>query len=111
MFIRRTVWLKNSAHNLVDRICLKINIPKIGKKSMNFKLSRYGWFPDLPGHRDYLYATPVAFTRALPVKADLRLKNVRRFTIRDSSAAARPRQRHCRRNHLASDFWTIRIVA
>jgi C1A family cysteine protease len=40
---------------------------------MNFKISRYGWLPDLPDHRDYLYAAPVAFTRVLPVKADLRL--------------------------------------
>lgn len=35
------------------------------------KISRYGWIPDLPDHRDYLYAAPVAFARVLPVKADL----------------------------------------
>jgi hypothetical protein len=40
---------------------------------MNYKISRYGWLPGLPDYRDYLYAAPVAFTRAVPVKADLRL--------------------------------------
>jgi C1A family cysteine protease len=51
----------------------KINIQKLEKKSMSFKISRYGWFPDLPDHRDFLYSAPIAFARALPVKADLRL--------------------------------------
>ncbi len=39
---------------------------------MSFKVSRYGWLPDLPDHRDRLYAAPVAVPGALPAKADLR---------------------------------------
>ena len=26
---------------------------------MSYKVSRYGWLPDLPDHRDHLYAAPV----------------------------------------------------
>ncbi len=33
---------------------------------------RYGWVPDLPDHRDLLYAAPVTALRALPAKVDLR---------------------------------------
>jgi len=29
------------------------------EKGMSFKVSRYGWVPDLPDHRDHLYAAPV----------------------------------------------------
>jgi C1A family cysteine protease len=32
---------------------------------------RYGWVPDLPDHRDLLYAAPVAALAALPAKVDL----------------------------------------
>jgi C1A family cysteine protease len=32
----------------------------------------YGWVPDLPDHRDILYAAPVAALQALPAKVDLR---------------------------------------
>jgi C1A family cysteine protease len=39
---------------------------------MSFKISRYGWLPDLPDHRDLLYAAPVEMAGALPAKADLR---------------------------------------
>lgn len=39
---------------------------------MNFKVSRFGWLPDLPDHRDLLYAAPVKIAGALPVRADLR---------------------------------------
>ena len=39
---------------------------------MIFKISRYGWLPDLPDHRDYLYAAPVEIAGALPVNVDLR---------------------------------------
>jgi C1A family cysteine protease len=39
---------------------------------MNFKVSRYGWIPDLPDHRDYLYAAPAEVAAALPVSVDLR---------------------------------------
>jgi C1A family cysteine protease len=39
---------------------------------MSFKVSRYGWLPDLPDHRDHLYAAPVELAGLLPARADLR---------------------------------------
>jgi C1A family cysteine protease len=39
---------------------------------MSRKISRYGWLPDLPDHRDFLYAAPVAVAGAQPVSFDLR---------------------------------------
>lgn len=36
------------------------------------KIARYGWIPDLPDHRDYLYAAPVESLAALPTSIDLR---------------------------------------
>jgi C1A family cysteine protease len=39
---------------------------------MSRSTSRYGWQPDLPDHRDHLYAAPVAVLGAVPLKADLR---------------------------------------
>jgi len=39
---------------------------------MSFKVSRYGWLPDLPDHRDQLYAAPVEVAGAIPAKVDLR---------------------------------------
>ncbi|MBW4584466.1 C1 family peptidase [Aetokthonos hydrillicola Thurmond2011] len=33
---------------------------------------RYGWIPDLPDHRDLLYAAPVRALKDLPPKVDLR---------------------------------------
>ena len=41
-------------------------------KIMSSKIARYGWLPDLPVHRDHLYAAPVEMVGALPAKADLR---------------------------------------
>jgi C1A family cysteine protease len=38
---------------------------------MTRKLKRYGWIPDLPDHRDFMYAAPLAVLRALPSKKDL----------------------------------------
>ena len=43
-------------------------------KLMGFKTARYGWVPDLPDHRDHLYAAPVELAAAPPAKADLRLR-------------------------------------
>ena len=56
---------------------------------MNYKISRYGWLPDLPDHRDHYYAAPVEVAGVLPAKTDLR-PNVRRFTTRASWAVAPP---------------------
>ena len=39
---------------------------------MSYKISRYGWLPDLPDHRDHFYAAPVERAAVLPAKADLR---------------------------------------
>jgi C1A family cysteine protease len=36
------------------------------------KISRYGWLPDLPDHRDHLYAAPMEMLGAIPAKMDLR---------------------------------------
>jgi len=36
------------------------------------RIGRYGWKPDLPDHRDFLYAAPPATAAALPTKVDLR---------------------------------------
>jgi hypothetical protein len=35
------------------------------------KIKRYGWIPDLPDHRDFMYAAPLAVLRVLPPKKDL----------------------------------------
>jgi C1A family cysteine protease len=39
---------------------------------MSFRVSRYGWVPDLPDQRDQLYAAPVEVVGVLPAKVDLR---------------------------------------
>lgn len=39
---------------------------------MSYKIARYGWLPDLPDHRDHLYAAPVEMAGKLPSKMDLR---------------------------------------
>ena len=39
---------------------------------MSYKISRYGWLPDLPDQRDHFYAAPVVRAGALPASADLR---------------------------------------
>jgi hypothetical protein len=36
------------------------------------RIGRYGWSPDLPDHRDLLYAVPPATAVALPPAVDLR---------------------------------------
>jgi C1A family cysteine protease len=36
------------------------------------RTARYGWIPDLPDHRDFLYAAPPPVLRALPPRVDLR---------------------------------------
>ena len=39
---------------------------------MSHKVSRYGWLPDLPDHRDLTYAAPQPLLEKLPASADLR---------------------------------------
>ncbi len=36
------------------------------------KIERYGWVPDLPDHRDHLFAAPPRYLSALPARVDLR---------------------------------------
>lgn len=43
----------------------KVDVPKR-------QIAWYGWKPDLPDHRDYLYSAPVTALKALPAKVDLR---------------------------------------
>jgi C1A family cysteine protease len=38
------------------------------------KIQRYGWIPDLPDHRDKLFAAPAEMLQALPPSVDLRPK-------------------------------------
>jgi C1A family cysteine protease len=39
---------------------------------MSRQIHCYGWIPDLPDQRDYLYSTPVHLLKTLPVSIDLR---------------------------------------
>jgi len=39
---------------------------------MPIKIKRYGWIPDLPDRRDFLYAAPPQLLQQLPATADLR---------------------------------------
>ncbi|HEY0776853.1 MAG TPA: C1 family peptidase [Gemmatirosa sp.] len=36
------------------------------------RTKRYGWIPDLPDHRDFLYAAPTPVLQSIPASADLR---------------------------------------
>ena len=39
---------------------------------MPMKIKRYGWVPDLPDRRDYIYSAETAVLQTLPRKVDLR---------------------------------------
>ena len=39
---------------------------------MHFKVSHYGWLPDLPDHRDFRFTSPVGLAGAPLAKTDLR---------------------------------------
>jgi C1A family cysteine protease len=41
---------------------------------MTHKITRFGWLPDLPDHRDYIYSAPKPVMAKLPSKVDLRTK-------------------------------------
>jgi C1A family cysteine protease len=45
---------------------------KSGRSSHARTISWYGWVPDLPDHRDLVYAAPPAMAGALPAAVDLR---------------------------------------
>src|SRR5258707_1228432 len=40
-------------------------------KAMPRKIARYGWIPDLPDRRDFVFSTPRALLARLPRKVDL----------------------------------------
>jgi C1A family cysteine protease len=42
--------------------------------SLSRQIHGFGWSPDLPDHRDFLYAAPTPILRKIPAKADLRPK-------------------------------------
>ena len=44
------------------------------KSKLSSSKRHYGWVPDVPDHRDHLYAAPVEWLAKLPPKADLRAK-------------------------------------
>ena len=44
------------------------------EKARTYAISRYGWLPDLPDHRDYYYAPPPELLAVLPAGVDLRAK-------------------------------------
>ena len=51
------------------------NMPKIlSKRAVTQRAGKYGWRPDLPDHRDLVYATPHPVALALPPSVDLRPK-------------------------------------
>lgn len=39
---------------------------------MAHKISRFGWLPDLPDQRDFVYSAPRPIKAKLPAKVDLR---------------------------------------
>src|SRR5262249_24663602 len=39
---------------------------------MAYQIRRLGWVPDIPDHRDFMYAAPTRVLQALPTKVDLR---------------------------------------
>ena len=81
---------------------------------MPFKVSRYGWLPDLPDHRDQPYAAPVELTGALPSKADLRpqcppVYNQGQLGSSTANAIAGAIQFDRRKQKLAPDFTPSRL--
>ncbi|MEO9320312.1 MAG: C1 family peptidase [Nitrososphaera sp.] len=38
---------------------------------MSYKIQKYGWIPDLPDHRDFMYSAPPAVLQKLPDSVDL----------------------------------------
>ena len=49
---------------------MPFNLPDLAPGSR--RVGRYGWMPDLPDQRDFVYEAPHAAAVALPPKVDLR---------------------------------------
>jgi len=84
---------------------------------MSFKVSNYGWIPDLPDHRDCLYAAPVGVGghAVMCVGYD---DAKQWFIIRNSWGDKWGMKgyftlpySYVTAANLGSDFWTIRVVA
>jgi hypothetical protein len=56
---------------------------------MSYQVSRYGWLPDQPDHRDHFYVALVERPGALPAKVDLRMQCPPVYD-QDSPAFTRP---------------------
>jgi hypothetical protein len=54
----------------------------------SYQVAPYGWLPDLPDHRDHLYAAPAEIAGAFLINVDLHAQ-CRRFMIKHNPAAAR----------------------
>ena len=54
------------------------------------KISRYGWIPDHPDHRDFTYAVPATWSGPVRRRASTCGPSVRPFTTRGGLAVARP---------------------
>src|ERR1035441_1949839 len=81
---------------------------------MRFKVSRYGWLPDLPDNRDQPYAAPAEMIGALPEKADLRpqwppVYNQGQLGSCTANAIAGAIQFERRKQKLAPDFTPSRL--
>ena len=78
------------------------------------KIKRYGWVPDIPDHRDLLYAAPAPQLRKLPPKIDLRpqcppVYNQGQLGSCTGNAIAGAIQFERRKQKLAPDFIPSRL--
>jgi hypothetical protein len=97
---------------------------------MTRKIKRYGWIPDLPDQRDFMYAAPLTVLRALPPKKDLTSECLPVYDqgelgsctanaigaahqfeqlMQNTKKALMP-YAYLTDPDLAADFWTIRMV-
>jgi C1A family cysteine protease len=81
---------------------------------MHFKVSRYGWLPDLPDHRDQPYAAPMELIGALPARVDLRpqcppVYNQGQLGSCTANAIAAAIQFERRKQNLLPDFTPSRL--
>jgi hypothetical protein len=78
---------------------------------MSYKISRYGWLLKLLDRRDYFYVVPVAIASALPVSAYLHLQCPPVYSGIARQLHAVIGASYDDGKSLASDFWTICVVA
>ena len=74
----------------------------------------YGWIPDVPDHRDQLYAAPVVHLAKLPAIADLRPRFPPVYDqgqLGSCTAYFTKSYAYLTDSNLAADLWTTRLVA